>query len=213
MFSVIKTKPLVEPVNLTEMKTYLRVDESEDDSLIQSLIAAATRKVEAHINRKLISQEWEIFWDRFPSTSRNMWWDGTKDMAISELVSSKRTMDIPFGPMQSVSSFYTYDNDNTAYLFDPANYILDNSGPFGRIALKLGSTWPTTVLRPINGIKITGIFGYGAAASDVPEDIKLAIKILVSNMYEHRGDDEAGKMPTLCMTMLEPFKQYMVPRG
>ena len=50
--------PVVEPVSLADAKLYLRVDTSDEDTLIGTLIAAARHCVEAATARQLIDQVW-----------------------------------------------------------------------------------------------------------------------------------------------------------
>jgi hypothetical protein len=205
MNSALKTAPAVDPISLAEAKEYLRVDLNEDDALITAMITAVTKKVESIIGRKLITQEWETYLDRWPLGRKNMWFDGTREMAISELVSEKKYIELPFGPMQATDfKLETFDNDDVAYEMPSTDYVLDTAGPRGRVSLKLGSVWPTTVLRPINGIKITATYGVDDA-SDVQDDIKLAIKVWLAVMYEHRGDESEIKCPYLAESLLEPY--------
>lgn len=170
------------------------------------MIAAARARVEAFLDRKLITQTWHIYFDCFPASSRNVWWDGVRDISISELVSPKRAIDLPFGPMISLDAFATFDDVTPDPIpFDVANFQVDTSGPIGRIALKIGATWPATVLRGVNGIRVTGKFGYGEP-NQVPNDIILALKMYVADMYEHRGDEEKRSMPSSAVTLLEPYR-------
>lgn len=208
--TLLKTKPTSALLDLVETKNYLRVDDSADDDLITLMSLAATRKVESLIDKKLLTQTWELFLDRIPMSQKPKWWDGTQEMAMSELISGQRALNMPFGPLQSVTSIITYDNSDVATTFSASSYSVDTAGPIGRIALRLGESWPTTVLRPINGIKITAVFGYGSTSVAVPEDIILATKILVAHMYEHRGDDSESKIPNQVHMLLEPFKMPKV---
>lgn len=217
MLTAILNKPTTTPVELEEMKLYLRVDLTEDDELIKSLIGAVTRKIESLIDRKLIKQTWQIYWDKWPYSNRNKWWDGVREMHINQLVAEKRDLEMPFGPMLVESNgsnfkLETFDNDDVAYIMPSSDYVLDSAGPRGRLALRMGSVWPTTVLRPINGIRVTADFGYGTK-EQIPDDIKLALKMWVSSCYEHRGDESEIKCPNLALSMLEPFRENKAFRG
>lgn len=212
MLTKLVTAPAAEPLTLADAKEYLRIDTTADDNQITMMIKAARSMIENFIDRKLITQDWLIYWDRWPMQNANMWWDGTKDMAITELVSQQRYLDIPFGPIQSVTSFKTYDNDDTANTEDLTKYVIDNKGPNGRISLRLGNVWPTTVLRPANGIEVQVKVGYGDTSADVPNDILFAMKQLVAFMYENRGDVSDVKMPPMMEMLLNPYKRLKVAR-
>jgi uncharacterized phiE125 gp8 family phage protein len=173
------------------------------------IIKSATEKVEKIIAKKLINQTWEIYFDHFPLTKNNDWWEGSRDGAISELYGDCPHLNLPFGPISSVTSVNTYDDDNTAYLFASTSYYADTISSVGRISLKSGSVWPSTVLRPANGIKIEAVFGYGADATVIPNDICLAITTLAARMYEHRGD-ELPEIPKQVMTLLAPYEEIRI---
>ena len=52
--------PPVEPVSLSETKTFLRVDHDEDDALINTLIASARASLEAHLNVAMIARPMQV---------------------------------------------------------------------------------------------------------------------------------------------------------
>src|SRR5580698_760383 len=61
--------PIVEPVSLSDMKNYLRVDVTDDDLLISTLISASRERAEDLTGRCLVAQQWVFNMDRFPT-----WW-------------------------------------------------------------------------------------------------------------------------------------------
>lgn len=208
----VKTKLESTPsvvLDFTDIQTHLRIDGTTDAALVASLISGVTKRVEAYIDRKLTSQTWGIYFDYFPRTkNEDAWWDGTKDGAVSQLYSDQRFIELPFGPCITVSSVATFDETDGSVAMDASVYSVDTISPRPKIALKSSATWPTTTLRPVNGVKVTATFGFGTAA-DVPQDIKEAIKIAVSNLYEHRGDAELTEaLPKTAEMLLEPYKMW-----
>ena len=199
---VLVTAPATTPITLAEAKTFLRVDASDEDALISAQISAATRRLEALTDKKFVSQTWDVFFDSLPCKSKDDWWDGTREGALSELYAPNKFLDLPFGPLISVTGVYTYDEDDTEYEFASSNYSIDTAGPFGRIALKIGATWPSTILRPVNGLRVRGVFGY----SNLPDDIKEAVKQFTAKIYEHRGD-ELPQIPASVSMLLEPYRK------
>jgi uncharacterized phiE125 gp8 family phage protein len=137
------------------------------------------------------------------------WWDGSRDGAVNELYSPVGHLVLPFGPLSSVTGVYTYDDDNTENTFSSSAYYIDTAAPQGRVSLKSGSVWPSTVLRPSNGIRVRGVFGYGATAASVPNDLVLAVMTLAARMYEHRGD-ELPEIPPQVMTLLSAYEQVRI---
>lgn len=189
MITKISAAPATEPITVSEAKLYLRVDDTADDMLIVSLIAAARRHVELITGRALITQTWDGHLDAFP---------------YGDII-------LPFGRAQSISAF-TYTDINAATTTVPSStYTLDTDSDPSRIVLKYGETWPAVTLETKNPIKITWICGYGAAV-DVPEGIKTAIKWTVADLYENRGPTVQSMTPGANMTnravemILSPYR-------
>ncbi len=216
--SKLVTAPSEDPVTLATVKGFLRIDNSDDDTLIGALIKAAVKKCEAYTDQKFITQTWDIYFDRFPfREAPNSWWDGVREGIVSDLYVQAPNLDLPFGPMQSVTALNTYADDGVANTFDASNYNVDTVGPFGRISLKMGSIWPPTILRVTNSVQVRAVFGYGLAAS-VPDDIKHAILLTVSKFFENRGDDTSGEffgfsgfdIPPTAKSLLESYRRLKV---
>lgn len=174
------------PVTLAEAKNHLKLDTSPtDDALIFALIRTATIACQDYTGLSLLTQTWRLYMDRFP-VKRMEWWDGVRQGAdIPECISY---IEIEKAPVQSVTHLKTYDNDDTAYTFSSSAYQVDAVSKPARLALRIGQTWPTTVLRPVNGIEIEFIAGYGDSQNQVPQSIRLGILQHIASMYEHRGD-------------------------
>lgn len=164
----LATGPAIEPVSLDEAKLHLRIDHSEEDTLIAGLIGAARRHIEsAVLSRSLVTQTWELYLDRFPA---------------------KSIIKLPRPPLQSVESIkYTLEG-GTEVTFDASNYIVDNVSEPGRIVLKRDASWPADVLEPVNGVKVTFVAGYGDNPEDVPDPIKQAMLLLIGDLYENREE-------------------------
>lgn len=63
MYQQLVTPPAMEPVTLEEAKLHLRIDGTEEDSLISALITAARQKAEEYTRRAFIAQTWELALD------------------------------------------------------------------------------------------------------------------------------------------------------
>lgn len=195
-------------LSYSDIQTHLKLDGSADQTIVEAMISAATKLVENYIDRKLVTQHWSVYFDWFPSRpSANDWWDGVRDGAVSTLTSSNAAIELPFGPCQSISYVRAYDETDGTTLVDASNYSVDNKGPIGRIALRSGGVWPSVTLRPVNGVHVRGVFGMGSA-SIIPHDIKHAVKMAVSEFYEHRGDAESKGLPLGVQILLEPYRRW-----
>jgi uncharacterized phiE125 gp8 family phage protein len=183
MANKLVTPPTTEPVTLTEIKEYLRVDGNDFDNVLNSLIIAAREYCEVFQNRSFVTQTWEMILDGFP----------------------KMPLELPRPPLQSVVSITYKDKDGIESTIDPADYIVDQYSEPGRVMFASGKSWPAVDLQPINGVKIRFTSGYGDSGS-VPEAVKQAIKIYVAHRYENPDADE---VPTVVQILLWPNR--MVP--
>lgn len=184
-----------------DVKTFLKVDTTEDDTLIDSLIATARRACEEYTQRAFISQTWRLTRDRFS--------DRDPDAGLSEgysvgptpfLVSGATAIQLSRLPVQSITHIKTTDSADVQTTVATSVYGLDAAG--GRLLLKSGQSWPSD-LRDEAAVEITTVNGYGSAASDVPQPIRQAIMQYVGAMYANRL---CGDLPDGCKTLLAPFK-------
>jgi uncharacterized phiE125 gp8 family phage protein len=60
------TPPAEEPVTLAVAKAHLRVDISDDDTLIPYYLAAARRLCEKEVRRAFVTSTWDLVLDGFP---------------------------------------------------------------------------------------------------------------------------------------------------
>jgi uncharacterized phiE125 gp8 family phage protein len=54
------------------------------------------------------------------------------------------------------------------------------------------------------------VVGYGAAPESVPEPLRQAIRLLVTNWYENRGDaggDDANPLPASVRALVAPYQR------
>jgi uncharacterized phiE125 gp8 family phage protein len=140
---------------------------SAEDTLLEALITTAREYCEGFQNRQYITATWELWLDDWP------WGDNIR---------------IPLPPLQGVNSIKYYDTDNVVATMAAADYFVDTKSNPGRVSLAYGKTWPTTTLRPANGVVIEFDAGYGDLASDVPKRVKQAILLLVGHLYLRREE-------------------------
>lgn len=202
------TPPSVEPVTLSEAKAHARIETTNDDALITSLITAARLWAEQYTNRAFITQGWQLWLDTFPAN--NDWWDGMREGAITN-GGLTRSVALPRAPLIAVNSVQSYDAADSATLWAASNYYVDTLRDPGRLVLRPGAVWPFAA-RGANGICIDYSAGYGANASSVPEAIKTAIRQLIAHWYENRGEvwseylRAPREMPMVIETLLEPYR-------
>jgi uncharacterized phiE125 gp8 family phage protein len=174
-----QTAPAAEPVTLAEAKAHLRVDVSDDDAYIGTLITAAREWCEQYLDRTLVNTQWVMRFDAFPP-------DGTHDIELPRppMVSS--------GTATAVALTFTYENGTTA-TYSTASYRVDRASTPGAVKTLYGQTWPPHLLDD-NAISVTWWAGYGASGSSVPAAIRSAVLMLVGLFYEKRMAADAGSL-------------------
>lgn len=151
------TPPTEYPVTRTEAKTHCRIDGSDEDALVDGLIAAASEYVEQYTGRSLLGQTWKLTLDEF------------SDSIL-----------LPRGPVQSATVKY-YDASGVEQTASTDLYTLDAASDPAWIVRNDSETWPGT-LDAVNVVSVTFIAGY----ETVPVPIKQAILLLVAQWYDDR---------------------------
>ena len=190
---VITTTPAVEPVTLAEFKTHAHISVSTTAQETEYIdwIAAARQHVES-LCGPIVSQTIDMYLDGWPSAG---------------------TMTIPKPRVTSVTSVKYYDEDETEATFSSASYQVDTASHHARIVLKDGYDWPSTTLRPVNGVIVRFVAGWADAAA-VPSTIKNAIKQLMSSWEMQREASAIGnsvqalKVPYGFDELLPYYREY-----
>lgn len=152
------------PVDLTTAKGWLRVDLSDDNALIDDLIADATAQFEQDTACAILTQTWDYTLDGFPD---------------------QPCIVLPVLPLVSVTSITYTDSAGGATVWPSNKYLVDASSRPGRIVPAYGETWPSFTPRPINAVAIRFVAGW-ATPADVPPSISRAILTLVAHWFENR---------------------------
>jgi len=183
------TPPAVEPIQASEVWNQLRLDEDTDTPLIELYITAAREQCEEVTGRALITQQWRLTLDNWPNQGEP-WWDGVKQLPISELRASGRAswVILPRYRLQGVDEIRVFDFDGNAETVPLGQFIEDKEQEPGRLVLRSTATWPVALQRA-NAVEIDYTAGYGDEPEDVPAALRVALLQMVSTMYEHRGDD------------------------
>lgn len=184
------TDATAEPIQIGEAKQYCRVDQTDEDDLIRSLIVAARRYVEKETGLALRTQTWAAVYDRWPEGQGQglggPWWDGTRQLPIS-LITSTSTIEIPKRPFQSITHIKLRDAYGTLNTVDSSIYFTEISDMRGRVNRVLGKVWPTIILANSGAIEITFTAGFDAAPyPGIPQDLITAIKVLVKHWFDNR---------------------------
>lgn len=148
------------PVDLAEVKLFLRVTQSAEDSLIEMMLASATEHCENLLQRSLIDQTWTRTLDAFEDS-----------------------IALIYPPIQSIVSVAYLDVDGVAQVVDLANVQLNADGT---VVAVTDFVWPATYGVP-DAVTITYVTGYGYAAQFVPAPIRSWILMRCATLYEMRS--------------------------
>jgi uncharacterized phiE125 gp8 family phage protein len=164
------TAPLIDPVTIAECKRHMRVEHSDDDVIIGSLINVAVNylDVTGMLGKAMITQTWAEY-----------------------IAPNPTTVHLSITPVQSVTSIEYYDVNNVLQTDTLSNYYIIGSKSYKTIYPKSGFSFPVTFKRD-DAIKITYVVGFGDTAESVPETVRHAIKMLVANYYENRENELIG---------------------
>lgn len=173
IYSKVTVEPSVEPISLVEAKAHLRVDHSDEDSLIDILRKAAREIVEKHTNRSLITQTRVIKLDEFPCFD---------------------TIRLTHGPVQSLTSITYDDRDNINQTLSSLEYWTDFDSDIARIVVR--NNWPSTYDDKPNVVQITYLSGYGDTGSAVPSSLRQAMLLILGHLYENRQQVIVSGSPT-----------------
>jgi len=162
-------------VTLAEAKAHLRVDASDDDAYISSLITAAREWVETYLDRSLVHQQYVMRLDSFPYE-----------------IELPRPPMATSGTTTAVTVTYTLGDESTTTL-STSSYRVDRQATPGVVRQLRSGTWPAN-LDDYNAVTVTWWAGYGSSGSSVPVAIRHAILMIVGHWYEFRTSVLTGSI-------------------
>jgi uncharacterized phiE125 gp8 family phage protein len=178
------TPPIAEALSLADVKAHLRIDNPDEDELLESLIRTAREHLERVSGLALISQGLRLYLDAWPE-------DGIVPIAR--------------GPVQAVVEIRVFDavGDETPVSLD--GHVLDGDARPARLFLR-NRPIPG---EPLNGIEIDFTAGFGDAGLDVPDTLKRAMLTHIAAMHEFRGAvtpaDQPAVIPEGYDRLIAPF--------
>jgi uncharacterized phiE125 gp8 family phage protein len=182
--SILLAAPAAEPLSLAEAKAFLRIETADEDPLIAALISAARLHVETRTGLALLTQSWRMVLDCWPANGR---------------IAARPV------PLQALAAARVFDFDGEARAVDLRAFVVDA----GRSTL---SFMPWTLPVPTRiaaGIELDITAGFGDAASDVPEPLRHAIRLLVAHWHENRAavaGMEIAPAPAGAAALIAPYR-------
>ena len=98
----------------------------------------------------------------------------------------------------------TRDRDGAVTVLDPADVILVKDAARPQIHARYGHLPPVP---PQGSVTVTFDAGFGAAWSDVPDDLAQAVMLQAAHFHEHRGDGAADAgLPAAVNALIAPYR-------
>lgn len=171
-----------EPLTLSDAKEHLRIDTTDQDSLLESYITAARHYSEEITGRAFGSQTYKFTLRQFP--------DGM--------------IELPRPPLVSVDSIKYMPADGSAEAtLDPAEYRVDTDAEPGTV--EPVDVWPDTAAQP-NAVTIQF-----TAGTPVPERGLMGMRQFVAHLEAYRSPavpERVHKVPQTVETLLRGLRVW-----
>lgn len=161
-----------ELLTLADAKQHLRLgSETDDDTLVASLITSARLACEHVIGRGIGLQTWRRTLDAFPAGG----------------------IALGMPPVSSITSVQYVDTAGAVQTLDADAYTLDAASDAEAWAVPAyGASWPST-LDTGNAVTVTFVCGLAA----LPDDLRSWMLLHIGTLYRHRESIQAGQVMEL----------------
>lgn len=179
-------------LTLTEVKSELRVEQSEEDTLIALRLDAAERLVEEYCNRRLMLATYDFTLSGWP----------------------QRGITLPFSPVVSVDSIKYYDGSNVQQTWASTNYHYNADAE--PLLISYVNDVPDLYENRTDLVTVRFKVGYSSSETTatqqaaVPGGLKQAILKLITDLHYHRDDGVKEKMTTWQM-FAYPYRVFHFP--
>ena len=197
----LETPATGQVVTTNELKAQLRIDNNDENTLLDTYISAATQMAEHYCNRHFLNARYKLyFYENLPDNFSLYF----PDCQIIDNESDSNNND-GLWYLATGTGDYGYQSYNS--------WLFKNSNP--NIVSK-SSAYVEAPVIPIDimdgRLKARFYFRYhtgmGTSASDIPDAIKQAIKLIASDMYYFR-EDRKRAFPMASEILLQPYKCYL----
>jgi uncharacterized phiE125 gp8 family phage protein len=185
--ATIYTQPTSEPVSVDDLKAQLRLNTDDEDDAIEEYITTARQQFEHLTQRPVLAQTIRQYCSRMPSHEPC---DRSSYEGIIYLMK---------GNVQSVTQVKYYDQDNT--LQTSSTHTTDLTTNPARI------TWQT---RPdLSELQANPLYvDYVCGFTVVPNDVKVALKMLAGHYFENRSAFVTDNLKELPIGFLNICSKY-----
>lgn len=191
---VLVTAAAVPVVTWDEANTHLRLDgDTSQQTYVETLVAAATAHLAGYsgvLGRCLVNETWRQDFSDWPASG---------------------VLRLPFTDVSSVTVKY-YDADNAEQTVSSSLYETLEDARGSYIRFLDGFTSPTVYDDRSDGVQVTLVAGFGAAAANVPAALRAAVLLLTAHWYENReavGESQT-ELPLGVASLIAPYRRVGV---
>lgn len=153
-----------EVLTLADIKTHLRLDGSDYDSILTPLIKTSRQIGEKITGRDFIEKEWKTYLDEFP-------------------VSNCIGIELRKSKLKSITSVQYYDENNALQTLSASDYYTTEEADYSALFIKCDKSFPQTYCR-----KQAVIITFRTDYPNFPQDLKQAMLSACSYLFENTGD-------------------------
>ncbi len=179
--SVSTGLPVELPVSVDDVKEHTYVDDAADDELLDAYIESATDEVSRMVpgGRQLVTRTWDYVLPAFPSGSDPLYLPRPPLVALVDTTGNR--------------AIQYYDGANALTFLATTSVIVHTPwAQQGYLRTKPSTTWPSANSERDDAVTIRYTAGYGLASA-VPQSLRQAIRLLVADAYENRGEGQTPK--------------------
>lgn len=159
-------------INLSDLKSHLRVTSSDEDSLLTMYARAASQFVETKTRRALISRTFRLEMPEFPQAHGD-------------------SFELPLAPVASVQSIQYYDTQGVLTTWGAGNYALDATSLPPRIVPAYSVPYPYVQSQHADGVQVNFTAGYGPTSTSIPQGLQFVVMLLAGHFWANRMPVEA----------------------
>lgn len=168
------SSPFLDALTVAEAKLFLRVTGTDQDAVIQQMIAQARDWAEGFINRALVDTTAEIVLDAFPADY----------------------IELPLGRTLAVQSVSYTDTDGVHVLQGPSSSPIGTAYREDLTSIHGGRIYPVDAWPAIDQaapapVRVRFRAGYGSNAAAIAPGIIAGIQARLADLYEGRGQEAA----------------------
>lgn len=172
---ILISPPVEDVVTLASLKQHLRIDHTDEDVLLEAMLASAIESLDGpagDLNIAMVTQSWKVHLSCWPDIIR-----------------------LPLHPVSAITSIKFRDTNNAQQTWPSSNYTLhsDALGSFIRYGYNVQP--PSLYIDRLDNVEVEFVAGYGGA-DQVPAPLKAAILLLAADLYENRGSFVTGTIVT-----------------